>query len=151
MSVLHSLSSEVLCCESFAFSPPKAGLITRYRSPVGLALSALVWVVYTSAIQLEGYVAPKSPYIQADIQSIHRHDLLCGPQEIVSRFPRQEINPNLFRQHHSPKIIPKPSQIRGRVRSPYCQHHRTRIICRSSRSRTFCRGSREYYYAKEGT
>jgi len=29
---------------------------SRYRSPVGIALSALVWVVYTSAIQLEGYV-----------------------------------------------------------------------------------------------
>jgi hypothetical protein len=83
--------------------------MNRYRSPVGLALSALVWVVYTSAIQLEGYADPKPPYSQADIQSIHRHDLLCCPQEIVSRFSGQEIHPDIFRQHHSPKIIPKPS------------------------------------------
>lgn len=36
------------------------GADVRYRSPVGIALSALVWVVYTSAIQLEGYVLSSS-------------------------------------------------------------------------------------------
>jgi hypothetical protein len=51
----HLLSLAVLCCES----PSTLYLEntdSRYRSPVGIALSALVWVVYTSAIQLEGYV-----------------------------------------------------------------------------------------------
>ena len=51
---LLSLSWEVPCCESFFLNWNEAN--SRYRSPVGIALSALVWVVYTSAIQLEGYV-----------------------------------------------------------------------------------------------
>jgi hypothetical protein len=55
---LPSLSWEVPCCESPSVYWNEAD--RRYRSPVGIALSALVWVVYTSAIQLEGYVHP--PY-----------------------------------------------------------------------------------------
>jgi hypothetical protein len=51
---LPSLSLEVPYCESCFLNRDEAD--NRYRSPVGIALSALVWVVYTSAIQLEGYV-----------------------------------------------------------------------------------------------
>jgi hypothetical protein len=51
---LPSLSLEVPYCESLNMIWNAAE--SRYRSPVGIALSALVWVVYTSAIQLEGYV-----------------------------------------------------------------------------------------------
>lgn len=51
---LHSLSSVAPCCEYLVIRENEAD--SRYRSPVGIALSALVWVVYTSAIQLEGCV-----------------------------------------------------------------------------------------------